>query len=105
MKTLSWLALAVLAMPLVLAGCQGSQSKGPPEKQYPLKGKVIAVNPDKPSIKIEHEDIPGLMQGMTMEFAVPNANLLEGLKVGDQVHGRMKVESGKYIITELQKHG
>jgi hypothetical protein len=38
------------------------------------------------------------MQGMTMEFAVQNAKLLEGLKAGDQVHGRLKVESGKYII-------
>jgi protein SCO1/2 len=97
--------LGVLATALLIAGCQGTQSKGPAEKQYPIKGKVIAVNPDKPSIKLEHEDIPGLMEAMTMEFAVQNAKLLEGLKAGDQVRGRLKVESGKYIITELEKRG
>jgi Cu/Ag efflux protein CusF len=105
MKTSSWLVLAVLAIPVVFAGCKVSESKGPAEKQYPIQGKVIAVNPDKPSIKLEHGDIPGLMQGMTMDFAVHNAKLLEGIKVGDQVRGRMKVESGKYILTELEKHG
>jgi protein SCO1/2 len=105
MKTSYSLVLGVLAIPLLIVGCQGTQSKGPAEKLYPILGKVVAVNPDKPSIKLDHEDIPGLMQGMTMEFAVQNATLLEGLKAGDQVHGRLKVESGKYIITELQKHG
>jgi Cu/Ag efflux protein CusF len=98
-----WLVLCVLAIPLVVAGCKGNASKSSAEKQYPIKGKVIAVNPDKPSVKLDHEDIPGLMQGMEMEFAVEESKLLEGLKAGDQVQGRLKVESGKHIITELQK--
>jgi Cu/Ag efflux protein CusF len=103
MKTFYWLVLCVLTIPVILAGCQGNESKAPAEKLYPIKGKVTAVNPDKPSVKLDHEDIPGLMQGMEMEFDVANAKLLQGLKVGDQVKGRLKVESGKYIITELEK--
>ena len=43
------------------------------------------------------------MQGMEMEFAVENAKVVQGLKAGDQVQGRLKVESGKYILTELEK--
>jgi Cu/Ag efflux protein CusF len=105
MKALYALVLGMLTILLGITGCRGTESKGPAEKQYPVQGKVIAINVDKPSIKLEHEDIPGLMQGMTMDFAVPNAKLLEGLKAGDKVHGRLKVESGKYVITELQKHG
>jgi protein SCO1/2 len=105
MKPPCWLVLGVFAIPLVFAGCRDTASKGPAERQYPIMGKVIAVNPEKPSIKLDHEDIPGLMQGMTMEFAVQNATLLKALKAGDQVHGRLKVESGKYIITELEKDG
>src|SRR5712692_10685747 len=103
MKTSYWLMLFVLMMPVVLAGCRGNESKAPTEKLYPIKGKVTAVNQDKPSVKLDHEDIPGLMQGMEMEFAVDNPKLLQGLKVGEQVQGRLKVESGKYIITELEK--
>ena len=57
----------------------------------------------KPSVKLDHEDIPGLMKGMQMEFAVENAKVLEGLKAGDQVQSQLKVESGKHIVTHLEK--
>jgi Cu/Ag efflux protein CusF len=103
MKASYWLMLFVLAIPLVLAGCKGNEPKGPAEKRYPIKGKVIAVNPDKPSVRLDHEDIPGLMQGMEMEFSVEDPKVLDGLKAGDQVQGRLKVESGKHVITELEK--
>jgi Cu/Ag efflux protein CusF len=41
---------------------------------------------------------------MEMKFSVEDAKMLEGIKAGDQVHGRLKVDSGNYIITELKKH-
>jgi len=44
-----------------------------------------------------------LMKGMKMEFPVQDAKLLESLQVGDQVQGKLKVESGKYLITGLKK--
>jgi Cu/Ag efflux protein CusF len=103
MKTFYWFVLFVLAIPVVLIGCKGSEPKTPAEKQYPIKGQVVAVNPDKPSVKLNHEDVPGLMKGMEMEFAVQNAKVLNGLKAGDQVQGHLKVESGKHIITDLEK--
>jgi len=43
------------------------------------------------------------MKGMKMEFPVKDAKVLDGLQVGDQVQGRLQVESGKYLITELKK--
>jgi protein SCO1 len=93
----------VLVIPLLFAGCQRNPAKGSAEKQYPVKGKVVAVNPDKQTVTLDHEDIPGLMHAMTMDFAVENSKLLDSLKPGDQLQGRLKVESGKYIITELEK--
>ena len=104
MKTLYWLGLFTLSVPLVLAGCRSNEPKAPAEKHYPIKGKVIAVNPDKPSVKLDHEDIPGLMNAMEMEFRVGDAKLLEGIKAGDQVQGQLtKGESG-YVIMRLEKH-
>ena len=103
MKTFAWLVLSMLFIPFAMTGCKGNEGKSPAVKEYPIKGKVVAVNPDKSSVKLDHEDIPGLMQGMEMDFAVEKPQLLEGLKPGDQVQGRLKVESGKYIITTLEK--
>ena len=102
MKAFPWLWIVALLVPLGLAGCKGCD-QATTAKEYPIKGKVIAVNPSKPSVKLDHEEIPGLMKAMEMDYPVENAKLLEGIKAGDQVQGQLKVESGKYIITRLEK--
>ncbi len=103
MKAAHWLVLFLLSAPLFLAGCQNRESKATAEKPYPIKGKILTVEPAKSSVKLDHEDIPGLMKGMEMEFSVADPKLLEGLKPGDQVQGELRVESGKYLITRLEK--
>jgi hypothetical protein len=61
------------------------------------------VDAPNKTVKLDHEDIPGLMKAMVMEFRVDNPKVLEGLKPGDNVHGKLKVESGQYIVTHLEK--
>jgi protein SCO1/2 len=106
MKAIYGFWLVVLLSPLVLAGCKkdgkgGGSDQG--EADYPIKGKVLKVMPDQKKVRLDHEDIPGLMEAMQMDFAVADTKLLRGLKPGDQVEGRLKVEDGKYVITELKK--
>lgn len=87
---------------LSLVGCQRT-SENPTEKQYEVKAKVVEVAPDKTSVTLDHDDIPGFMKAMKMKFAVQDAKVLEGIKPGDEVHGRLKVKSGDSVITELHK--
>lgn len=55
-------------------------------------------------MKLDHEAIPTLeMDAMVMVYEVENAKVLEGLKVGDEVQGHLRMESGKHIITHLEK--
>ncbi len=104
MKTVHLLGMLVLAVPLFLAGCKGEEPKTASEsKQYPIKGRVMAVDMKKPSVTLNHEDIPGLMKAMQMSFDVADAKLLDGLKEGDTVEGQLKVDGGKYVITELKR--
>jgi len=103
-----WRFLAVALLLLwAFAGCTGSGGKPAAEtgKQYPIKGKVIAVDPGKSSVKLDHEEIPGLMPAMEMDYSVEDAKLLEGIKLDDQIRGELRVESGKYIITHLEEIG
>lgn len=96
-------AVAVGAAALV--GCQ-NQSGSPAKdaaKVYDVTGKVVSVDPAKKVVELDHEDIPGLMEAMTMEFDVKDSKLLEGIKPGDPVRGKLKAESGKYVITALEK--
>jgi Cu/Ag efflux protein CusF len=103
MKAIPCFWTVVLCVPLALAGCKGSEPTSSAGKQYPIKGKVLAVDTAKPSVKLDHEEIPGLMKAMEMDYAVESAKVLEGIKVGDQVQGQLNVESGKYLITHLEK--
>jgi protein SCO1/2 len=97
------LPLLILAVPLALAGCSGGPAPAPSGADYEIKGKVTALNPDKPAVTLDHEDIPGVMKAMTMEFRVEDAKLLDGLKVGDRVEGRLKKTDSGYLITKLEK--
>jgi protein SCO1/2 len=103
MIPLRWLCAPLLAVPFVLTGCNKGPDT-PKDKLYDVKGKVVTVDPGKKTVTLDHEDIPGLMKAMEMKFSVEDAKVLEGINTGDQVHGRLKVESGNYIITELKKH-
>ena len=73
------------------------------EKIYDIKGKVISLDVAKKSVVLDHEEIPGYMNAMEMSFAVADAKVLDGLKAGDQVRGKLGVKSGNPIIMELHK--
>jgi protein SCO1/2 len=96
-----WLGL--LFFPLALGGCQKNGGPTNEPADYPLKGKVVAVDRDKNTVKLDHEDIPGQMAAMTMDFTVADPKFLKGLKPGDKVEGRLKNDAGKFIITQLKK--
>ncbi len=52
---------------------------------YHSIGVVKSTNVKLSSIEIQHQDIPGLMPAMTMEFYVKDKSLLEGVKAGDRI--------------------
>lgn len=102
MKKLIFATGVLLAIVLIVIGCQKAADQ-PLTKQYDVRGKVVTVDADRKTVTLDHEDIPGLMQGMEMEFKVENPKLLEGISAGDEVHGQLEVRSGDYFITDLTK--
>ena len=52
---------------------------------YPAKGLVRSVDLSHRKVKITHENIPGYMPRMTMDFDVRDASNLAPLKPGDEV--------------------
>jgi protein SCO1/2 len=88
-----------------VVGCQGQSSQVAKEeaKLYDVTGTVTALDAGKKVVTIDHEDIPGLMKAMQMEFAVADPKVLDGLKPGDPVRGKLKADGGKYVMTSLEK--
>jgi Cu/Ag efflux protein CusF len=105
MNTHKTVDVVLLVLALAVVGCQGGAdgSKASAARRYDVRGKVVAVDPAKPAVTLDHEDIPGLMKAMRMEFAVTDANLLKGLKVGDQVQGQLKAGEAGFVLTHLEK--
>jgi protein SCO1/2 len=92
----------LLLYTLLSAGC----SPTPPEGRttsYPLRGTVVAVDVAERQITIAHEEIPGFMPAMTMDFVVlrKDAALLQGVSPGDQVTARLVVPDSRYWIEDL----
>ena len=67
------------------------------------EGEVIATVPNASQIVVEHGEIKGFMEGMTMGYRVDPASLLAGLKQGDRVRFTIDVRRRAIIgIDKLQ---
>jgi len=82
----------LIAFALIAGACSWSDQPATNEKRYPIKGVVVAVNHTDRTATIKHEDIPGYMQGMTMDFKIKNASDLQSMKPGDQITGTLVVD-------------
>ena len=103
MRTLPFLLALSVAVLVSLAGCNPTSTDSGSAKDYEIRGKVIAVDTTKQTVTLDHETIPGLMQGMTMAFKVEDEKLLSGIQTGDQVQGRLKKTDAGMVITMLEK--
>lgn len=80
---------------------------GSPPQNFPaVKGIVRSIDLVNQQITLKHERIPNLdMPGMTMPFTVENTQLLEGIKVGDQVVFAADMNTnGDMIIIWMEKN-
>ena len=90
----------LIAATSIAGSCSWSDQPPKNEKRYPIKGVVVAVNQQERTATIKHEDIPGYMQGMTMEFKIKNAADLQAMKPGDQITGPPSVTAVTSIHDE-----
>ena len=65
------------------------------------EGKVIAVVPANKQLVVEHGEIKGFMEAMTMGYKVDPPSLLDKLKAGDNV--RFTIDTQKQAIVKIEK--
>ena len=65
------------------------------------EGKVVATVPSSSQIVVEHGEIKGFMEAMTMGYRVDPPSLLEGLKFGDK--GRFTIDVPNKVIIKIEK--
>jgi len=98
---------AVIAYAHTLSGHRGPHvvSEHPELKPKPNfvsgEGIVIAVRPEKQQIVLEHGEIKGFMEAMTMGYKINPASLLTSVKPGDKV--RFTIDTNARAITKIDK--
>ena len=84
---------------LALAKATPAPAKQPdavdPERRYPLKGKIVSVEVELKQVTIEHEEIKGYMEAMTMPFPLRDEKLLRQVKKGDQIQATLIIGGAK----------
>jgi protein SCO1/2 len=97
-------SLMLLAVCASIAGCST-----PPRpvnvREFPLRGEVLSVKPDKTEVRIKHDDVKGFMEAMTMWFNIKDPRLLDGLAPGDLVTATLVVTDEESYLTAIRKTG
>ena len=65
------------------------------------EGKVIAVVPSSNQIVVDHKEIPGFMDAMTMGYRVEPASLLGGVQAGETI--RFTIDTQQKAIVKIDK--
>jgi protein SCO1/2 len=66
---------------------------------------VRVIVPDINRIIIDHENIPGLMEAMTMIFEPDDPQLLNGLAPGNQVRFTLQKRGERLLLVAIEKDG
>lgn len=83
-----------------MSGCgsrAGGDSEDPSVTGYPIVGQVVSVDPVAGTALIDHEEIPGYMPAMVMEFVVSSGDA-RLLKEGMRLRGRMIATGEEYRL-------
>lgn len=103
----SLLAFAIAAVCAGAAGCHsadrrevGSQQASS-AKQYPVRGKIIAVDAKDGVISLDTEAIPGFMEAMTMAYTLQDPSIAPGLHPGDTITAKLHIGGQGAVLSEV----
>lgn len=96
-------SLALIFSAVLVTGCKRNPEATPSNgdtastqsagdlKSFPVRGKVVRVDPAKGSILLDHEAIPGFMDAMTMTYALKDKSIVGELHPGDRITAALLV--------------
>jgi protein SCO1 len=95
--------IVAACLAFVLLGCGRSTNSEERAEHYDTRGVVRGFSPDRQTIEIQHENIPGYMPSMTMPFVARNLEKIADLKIGDAISFRMAVTQKDFWIENVKK--
>jgi|SRR6266849_8847838 len=105
MRPVSVLAVMML---LVCAACSKPASKEKPlsvpgEKVYVMKGVIVSRDTTDNTVRVDHQEIPGYMQAMTMDYSVRGADVASLPANKIPVEAKLHATDDGYWLTDVKK--
>jgi protein SCO1 len=72
----------------------------PGEKRYPLTGEIVAVNADRKTLTVSHDEIKGFMMAMTMEFKAAKGDL-DIAKAGQRIRAELVLRGEELLLEKI----
>src|SRR5688572_6966818 len=97
----------ILFSVFLFTACQSSATQTAPgeAKRYDLKGTVISVDRERRRAKINHEEIPGYMPAMEMDFPIHEEWVWDDLVPGSDIRAQLVVDNSAEDPYWLEKIG
>lgn len=98
---------AVLLLVLAAVACAGEDEAPKPvsepgETLYTVRGVILSRNTSDNTVFMDHEEIPGYMTAMKMDYAVRGAEVSTLPGDGKRVEAKLHVTERAYWITDVK---
>jgi Cu/Ag efflux protein CusF len=81
-----------------------TQNPSAPQKSGTGVGVVEHISTDRKFITLDHNDIPGIMEAMAMEYSVQSPDFLKDIHEKDSVRFTLTITpESQYLVTEIHK--
>lgn len=98
---------AVVFLFLALLACSPEKDakplSEPGEKLYTVRGVILGRNTGMNSVDMDHEDIPGFMTAMRMDYTVRGAEVATLPPDKSRVEAKLHVTDRGYWITDVKR--
>jgi protein SCO1/2 len=99
--------MAVTFVCALLSACKpaapanGTAAAAPAEKRYPLTGEIVKADAERLTLLVNHDEIPGYMAPMTMEFSVTLGDVLNA-REGQRIRAELvEREDGEFALEKI----
>jgi protein SCO1 len=94
---------ALVCVTFAAGGCNPAPRTDSSVRSYQVRGIVRGFAPDRSTVSIQHEDIPGFMPSMIMPFSAKDRKEIADLKIGDGISFRMTVTEKDLLLDQVRK--
>ena len=96
--------IALIAFSII--ACGKSQTQKPVnaagQKVYELRGKIVSRDRGENTLKIDHEEIKGFMEAMTMDYSVRGAKVDQLPADGSKIVAKLHVVDDGYWVSDVK---